>query len=254
MDRKGDTTTLAVHRCRFVDYAPSAITALAYPPLPLPSVKGKKKLTTGKESIKFGILAVGHANGNIDLCEWVGNDRERQCPQAWVVRKVRRIFSSALIASLTFACLQTLPGPYPSKVDSLAFAIRYPDDLDPEEVPKQSDLRLFSSGGGSELVEWDLERGCIRVRIRTFDPCLEILTPYLENHKLSRRFNLVYRSQPLMHISRAWLRRRHHPYTLRGERHLDPFPSFRQSEMQNVKSCLGSTCTSTAFTKETSDC
>ena len=88
MDRKRETTTLAVHRCRFVDYAPSSITALAYPPLPLPSLKGKKKTTAGKQPLKFGLLAVGHANGNIDICEWMGADRESQCSQAWVVRKV----------------------------------------------------------------------------------------------------------------------------------------------------------------------
>ena len=82
------TTTLSVHRCRFVDYAPSAITALAFPPLPLPSVKGKKKTTAGKQSFKFGLLAVGHANGNIDLCQWMGAERQIQCSQAWVVRKV----------------------------------------------------------------------------------------------------------------------------------------------------------------------
>jgi len=96
MDRKRETTTLSVHRCRFVDYAPSAITALAYPPLPLPSVKGKKKTTAGKQPLRFGLLAVGHANGNIDICEWMGADREIQCSQAWVVRKV------CAINSLTF--------------------------------------------------------------------------------------------------------------------------------------------------------
>ena len=83
-----DTTTVSVHRCRFVDYAPSAVTALAFPPLPLPSVKGKKKATAGTQSFKFGLLAVGHANGNIDICEWMGTEPQVQCPQAWVVRKV----------------------------------------------------------------------------------------------------------------------------------------------------------------------
>ncbi|KDR84773.1 hypothetical protein GALMADRAFT_233114 [Galerina marginata CBS 339.88] len=143
MDKRRDTVTLSVHRSRFVDYAPSAITALAYPPLPLPSVKGKKKSTAGKQPLRFGLLAVGHANGNIDICEWMGAERESQCSQAWVVRK-------------------TLPGPFPSKVDSLVFVIRHPDDLGQNEVPVQSNLRLFSSGGGSELIEWDLERGSIR--------------------------------------------------------------------------------------------
>lgn len=86
----GEITTLAVHRCRFVDHTPSAITSLALPPLPLPSPRPKaKKSTSGKQPVKFGALAVGHANGNIDLCEWAGGERENQSSQAWVVRKVR---------------------------------------------------------------------------------------------------------------------------------------------------------------------
>jgi len=150
-----------VHRCRFVDYAPSAITALAYSPLPLPSIKGKKGTTNGAaQSVKFGLLAVGHANGNIDICEWMGGEGETQCSQAWVVQKVCVQRKSAKMSLIP---LQTLPGPYPSKVDSLAFVIRHPDDLTEDDIPSQSDLRLFSSGGGSELVEWDLEKSCIRV-------------------------------------------------------------------------------------------
>lgn len=88
---KRNAATVSVHRCRFVDYAPSAITALAFPPLPLPSIKGKKKARNASKPIKFGLLAVGHANGNIDLCEWMGSERDVQCPQAWVVRKVCQI-------------------------------------------------------------------------------------------------------------------------------------------------------------------
>lgn len=83
----GDVTTLAVHRCRFVDFTPSAITALAFPPLALPSVKNKKA-DVPNHPLKFGTLAVGRANGNIELCEWTGEERQPQAPQAWVVRKV----------------------------------------------------------------------------------------------------------------------------------------------------------------------
>ncbi|KAF7339657.1 WD-REPEATS-REGION domain-containing protein [Mycena sanguinolenta] len=135
-------TTLALHRCRFVDFNPSPITALAFPPLPLPS-PNKKPTSFGKQPLRFGTLAVGHANGNIDLCEWTGAEGDLQSSQAWAIRT-------------------TLVGPYPSKVDSLAFAIRYPDDVPTENVPSCSDLRLFSSGGGSELLEWDMNRGCVR--------------------------------------------------------------------------------------------
>ncbi|KAF6766256.1 U3 small nucleolar RNA-associated protein 4 [Ephemerocybe angulata] len=135
--------TVPVHRCRFVDNTPSAITALAFPPLPLPAVKRNRKPTESSKPLQFGTLAIGHANGNIDLSEWMGSDREPPSSQAWVVR-------------------QTLPGPYPSKVDALAFTIRYPDEINEDDVPQLSDLRLFSSGGGSELIEWDIQRSRIK--------------------------------------------------------------------------------------------
>ena len=83
-----EAKTLAVHRCRFVDYVPAGVTALAFPPLPLPSLKGKKSAVV-KEALKFGILAVGRANGNIELCEWTAPENSLQAPQAWVVKKVR---------------------------------------------------------------------------------------------------------------------------------------------------------------------
>ena len=46
--------------------------------------------------------------------------------------------------------------------------IRHPEDLGEDSVPTLSDLRLFSSGGGRELLEWDLERSCIRVCFPVF--------------------------------------------------------------------------------------
>ncbi|KAF9229647.1 WD40 repeat-like protein [Gyrodon lividus] len=136
---------IALHRCRFVDYSPSPITALAFPPSPLPSLRTRK---AGKERERdrvggFGTLVVGHANGNIDLLEWTGQDGEPQAPQAWHIRK-------------------TLPGPCPSKVDSVALTIRYPDTFPSDNLPSCSDLRLFSSGGGSELLEWDIARSSVR--------------------------------------------------------------------------------------------
>ncbi|KAI0639180.1 WD40 repeat-like protein [Trametes polyzona] len=136
------SSTLAVHRCRFVDFAPSAVTALCFPPLPLPSVKGKKAANSNTFP-GFGPLVVGRANGNIELCEWTGSSPRSQAPQAWVVRK-------------------TLVGPYPSKVESLALTFRSPRKAAQEEIPSWSNLRLFSAGGGSELVEWDIEKGCIK--------------------------------------------------------------------------------------------
>jgi U3 small nucleolar RNA-associated protein 4 len=51
----------------------------------------------------------------------------------------------------------------PSKVDSLALTLKRPDDLHEDDVPSLADIRLFSAGGGSELIEWDVPHGTIRV-------------------------------------------------------------------------------------------
>ena len=80
-------STISVHRCRFVDYTPAAITAIALPPLPLPPVKGKGKDTDTSLS-NFGVLAVGRANGNIELLEWTESDNQLHAPQAWVAKMV----------------------------------------------------------------------------------------------------------------------------------------------------------------------
>lgn len=96
----GDSATISVHRCRFVDFTPSAITAIAFPPLPLPSAKGKRP-EVDRQPLKYGTLAIGRANGNIEMCEWTGDGRQTQAPQAWVVRKVR-ILMLILVLIWTF--------------------------------------------------------------------------------------------------------------------------------------------------------
>ncbi|KAH9937471.1 WD40-repeat-containing domain protein [Fomitopsis serialis] len=152
-------TSLAVHRCRFIDFSPSAITALAFPPLPLPSVKGKKSAaSSSRKALTPGTLAVGRANGNIEIYEWTGSEQKVQAPQAWAVRK-------------------TIPGPSPSKVDCLAFTIKNPDQVGEGGVPTLANLRLFSAGGSSELVEWDLERSCIRRTLSSQGGSIWAVTP-----------------------------------------------------------------------------
>lgn len=87
---KSDGYALSVHRCRFVDYAPSAITAIAFPPLALPGSSSRFKHRRSKR--KFGNLAVGRANGNVEIYEWSiaehAQDHLLQAPQAWVLSKV----------------------------------------------------------------------------------------------------------------------------------------------------------------------
>lgn len=80
---------LAVHRCRFVDHNPSPISAIAFPPLALPSSESVNRIPgSSNAKRKFGTLAVGRANGNIELCEWSGAIYENQAPKAWVLSKV----------------------------------------------------------------------------------------------------------------------------------------------------------------------
>ncbi|KAL5535151.1 UTP4 [Sanghuangporus sanghuang] len=142
-----DATAFAVHRCRFVDYSPSAITSVAFPPLVLPtSSNSRSGKSRRKRKGRFGHLAVGRSNGNIELYEWSNppdqQEHSPKAPQAWVLSKI-------------------LYGPNPSKVDSIVFILRHPYLLAYNEVPALADLRLFSAGGGSELVEWDIMSGII---------------------------------------------------------------------------------------------
>jgi hypothetical protein len=91
------TTTLTVHRCRFVDFSPSSVTALAFPPLPLLSIKGKQGATAEGKVPIFGPLVVGRANGNIEIYEWTGSAAAAEAPQAWVLRKVREYLLDPLV-------------------------------------------------------------------------------------------------------------------------------------------------------------
>ena len=87
------STNLSVHRCRFIDYTPSPITALAFPPLSLPPIKGKH-LSAARNALDYGMLAVGRANGNIELCQWTGARPQNPAPQAWAVVKVCFVFNN----------------------------------------------------------------------------------------------------------------------------------------------------------------
>lgn len=92
--RSPDAASFAVHRCRFVDYTPSAITSVAFPPLVLPtSPDTKPRHLQRKRKGRFGPLAIGRSNGNIELYEWAITPDQQEyspkAPQAWVLSKVR---------------------------------------------------------------------------------------------------------------------------------------------------------------------
>lgn len=63
-------------------------------------------------------------------------------------------------------------------MDSLAFTIRDPDLVPADQTPALSDLRLFGTGGGTDLAEWDIERGTIRVRLTHTHHAFSKLTPF----------------------------------------------------------------------------
>jgi len=95
-----DRVPRQLHRIRFVDWTPSAITALAFPPRAPPTTGEPQMGISGSSRShvsQFGVLAVGRANGNIEICEWTGQDNTVQAPQAWVTRRVGIIGNSIII-------------------------------------------------------------------------------------------------------------------------------------------------------------
>lgn len=61
-----------------------------------------------------------------------------------------------------------------SKIDALALSIRDPHLVPEDSVPENSNLRLFSTGGSSELVEWNLNSGVILVTVSIFSRKISI--------------------------------------------------------------------------------
>ncbi|MCO5598800.1 hypothetical protein L7F22_052899 [Adiantum nelumboides] len=128
---KSTTSSVPLHRVRFVDWAPSSVSALAFLPL-------TKQVQSSSSSAR-SILAVGRENGNIDLCVWVEDDGI----------DTSTIDESDLNPSTSVAkgwvVDTTLVGSNPSKVDSLVFVL---SPTIPYPTP-----RLFSSSGGAIVTE-----------------------------------------------------------------------------------------------------
>lgn len=116
-----------IHRCRFVDYPPSAINSLAFThSYDLPGSKNHPLR-----------LAVGRANGNIEIWNPQNGD--------WIHEI-------------------TLYGGQGRSVDDLAW-VRDVDEKDESTGRTNTGrLRLFSSGYASEITEWDLTTGLPRQR------------------------------------------------------------------------------------------
>lgn len=122
---------MQIHRCRFVEYQPAAINALDFTP---PTVKRSR-------------LAVGRANGNIEIWD----------------------------PSHNFRLEKTIPGGEGQSVESIAWAhqsiiVDQDEDDTPEEIEQQlkrqlsKPPRLFSSGLNPYIVEWDTTSMTVKVK------------------------------------------------------------------------------------------
>lgn len=67
----------ALHRCRFPDWSPSAITSLSLTPTSFKT----NLLNFSESSNERGLLAVGRANGDVELMCWGGH-------QGWIAWRV----------------------------------------------------------------------------------------------------------------------------------------------------------------------
>ena len=181
---------LPLHRCRFPDWSPTAISALAITP---PSFN-TELLGFGGASKERGVLGVGRANGDVELMCWGGH-------QGWISWRVSWLSSPERLwlslygaekpelprnpfrrpAELMHLFLQTLPSSFPlpklrnskkptSLLSHLLFTHQttlsdsdlalYDGDLAGAEQEvrrlEREGVRLFGVGGvGSELVEWE---------------------------------------------------------------------------------------------------
>ncbi|KDE02845.1 hypothetical protein, variant [Microbotryum lychnidis-dioicae p1A1 Lamole] len=139
------------HRCRFPDWAPGAIHALAI----TPSSFDTSVLGYGGVSGERGMIAVGRSNGDVELMLWGGHQgwvAYRTLPCSFPMPQTRNSKKpSTLLSHLVFTHQTTLS---PSDIEL------YDGDLEGAQRElrrlQREGLRLFGVGGvGSELVEWE---------------------------------------------------------------------------------------------------
>lgn len=119
--------TTPVHRVRFVDYDPSPITALVFPPLPFPSadpgVAHAQQVAINKKiriagptpeltpelvaAAEFGCLICARQNGQIDIWEYI-NSTKIGNPGNWVLSRVSISVHRSGKTSLSFCLMRKL--------------------------------------------------------------------------------------------------------------------------------------------------
>lgn len=109
-----------IHRCRFVPYPTSAINAVAF----------SSHQTTKKKSTSIARLAIGRANGDIEIWNPLGGQWHQEA---------------------------ILHGGRDRSIDGLVW-VTEPDQTLPDGRVLAGKLRLFSIGYTSTVTEWDLEK------------------------------------------------------------------------------------------------
>lgn len=128
--------SMPLHRVRFVDWAPSTITALAFLPLRLCAPASSSR-------IQRSLLAIGRDNGNIDLCVWIENDTQTIASVLGSNKNDAAPTSQPVAQG--WMVDTTLVGSGHAKVETLAF-VQTPTGVHP--IP-----RLFSTSGGASVTE-----------------------------------------------------------------------------------------------------
>jgi len=129
---------MEVHRCRFVDYTPGMITALAF----------SHRSNETEVSPKQLRLAVGRSDGSIEI--W----NPRNSKNKWLLESTILGGSGRSIEGLLWASVEPEVGENKGN--------RSEENLGPELQSRSRDggvARLFSIGGSTYLTEWDIRKG-----------------------------------------------------------------------------------------------
>ncbi|PLW15946.1 hypothetical protein PCANC_16478 [Puccinia coronata f. sp. avenae] len=180
-----------LHRCRFTDFTPATITALACSPptwdaahhLISPSVLQPDHPTNSHR----GLLAVGRGNGDIELWIWLDDHHQASQKLAPTSHYQRKKINPSSSSHQAWTLYRTLPGHLPSisthttnsshptkqpppsssKVEHLLFTHQFvpSSDLDPNNAPQidhdeikslaRTLPRLLGSNGADQVLEWE---------------------------------------------------------------------------------------------------
>jgi hypothetical protein len=183
-----------LHRCRFTDFTPATITAIACSPPTWDSAYHFASSSNQQHPANphRGLLAVGRANGDIQLWIWLNEPyQQQQQQQQNKPLHHRKKLNSPTSSPQAWTLYRTLPGHLPSKngpknthsqssskVEHLIFTHQFtPSHFDPEDPQIDQDQittiartppRLLGTNGADEVLEWEWDgpkAGTIKVRL-----------------------------------------------------------------------------------------